>query len=261
MSHKKRATRKSGKGDGLENTQAVTEKKKDTSPYVYQKEKIDFTLSIKDFPWTEKQKEIIDTVIDKKANMALIDGIWGSGKAAMAVYTCLKLLNLKKISNILYIRNIVQSGTGTLGYLGGNLDEKLHPYILPLMQKLEMFLPANQVKKLIQEEIVEAQPVALLRGTSYDAYGIIIDEMGCMSKEDIMLTLSRVGKFSYVFGIGDSWQVDIKNSGFRNMFNLFNDEESKENKIFTFELQEEMDVMRSDFLKYVMKKVRGLDNK
>ena len=261
MSHKKRATRKSGKGDGLENTQAVTEKKKDTSPYVYQKEKIDFTLNIKDFPWTEKQKEIIDTVIDKKANMALIDGIWGSGKTAIAVYTCLKLLNLKKISNILYVRNIVQSGTGTLGFLGGNLAEKLSPYLLPLMQKLEMFLPANQVKKLIQEEIVEVQPVALLRGTSYDAYGIIIDEMGCMSKEDIMLTLSRVGKFSYVFGIGDSWQVDIKNSGFRNMFNIFNDEESKEHKIFTFELQEEMDVMRSDFLKYVMKKVRGLDNK
>jgi hypothetical protein len=81
--------------------------------------------------------------------------------------------------------------------------------------------------------------------------------MGCMSKEDIMLALSRVGKFSYVFGIGDSWQVDIKNSGFRKIFDIFNDEESRENKIFTFELQEEMDVMRSEFLKFVMKKVKG----
>jgi phosphate starvation-inducible PhoH-like protein len=261
MSHKKRATRKSGKGNGSEEIQTVTEKKKDTSPYVYQKEKIKFELNIKEIPWTEKQKEIIDTVIDKKANMTLIDGIWGSGKTLMAVYTCLKLLNLKKISNILYVRNIVQSGTGPLGYLGGDLATKLCPYLIPLNQKLEELLPTNQVKKLIQEQIVEAQPVALLRGTSYDAYGIIIDEMGCMSKEDIMLTLSRVGKFSYVFGIGDSWQVDIKNSGFRNMFNIFNDEESKEHKIFTFELQDEMDVMRSDFLKYVMKKVRNLDNK
>jgi phosphate starvation-inducible PhoH-like protein len=261
MSHKKRSPRKSGKTAGLENTQAVTEKKKDTSPYVYQREKIDFSLSLRDIPWTEKQKEIIDTVIDKKANMALIDGIWGSGKTLMAVYTCLKLLNLKKISNILYVRNIVQSGTGTLGWLGGDLQTRLSPYMVPFYQKLEELIPENQVKKLIQEQIVEAQPVALLRGTSYNAYGIIIDEMGCMSKEDIMLTLSRVGKFSYVFGIGDSWQVDIKNSGFRNMFNIFNDEESKEHKIFTFELQDEMDVMRSDFLKYVMKKVRNLDNK
>ena len=170
MSNKKSSPRKSGKTKGLDNNQAVTEKKQDTSPYVYQKEKIKFELNIKEIPWTEKQKEIIDTVIDKKANMALIDGIWGSGKTLMAVYTCLKLLNLKKISNILYVRNIVQSGTGTLGYLGGDLATKLCPYLIPLNQKLEELLPANQVKKLIQEQIVEAQPVALLRGTSYDAY-------------------------------------------------------------------------------------------
>ena len=259
MSNKERSPRKSGKKIVPEEIQVVTEPKKDTSPYVFQKEKIDFTLNIREIPWTEKQKEIIDTVIEKKANMTLIDGIWGSGKTLMAVYTCLKLLNMKKISNILYIRNIVQSGTGTLGWLGGDLQTRLGPYMVPLNQKLEHLLPTNQVKKLIQEQIVEAQPVALLRGTSYDAYGIIIDEMGCMSKEDIMLTLSRVGKFSYVFGIGDSWQVDIKNSGFKTIFNAFNDEESKEHKIYTFELQEEMDVMRSDFLKFVMKKVRGLN--
>lgn len=257
MSHKKRVTRKSNKTIGLGENQGVTEKKKDNSPYVFQKEKINFDLNIREIPWTERQKEIIDTVLEKKANMTLIDGIWGSGKTLMAVYACLKLLNLKKISNILYVRNIVQSGTGTLGWLGGDLQTRLSPYMVPFYQKLEELLPENQVKKIIQEGIVEAQPVALLRGTSYNAYGVIIDEMGCMSKEDIMLTLSRVGKFSYVFGIGDSWQVDIKNSGFKQIFNIFNDEESKEHKIFTFELQEEMDVMRSEFLKFVMKKVKG----
>jgi ATP-dependent DNA helicase RecG len=54
---------------------------KDTSPYIHQNEKISFDLAIRELPWTIKQKEIIDTVIDKKANMTLIDGIWGSGKA------------------------------------------------------------------------------------------------------------------------------------------------------------------------------------
>jgi len=196
--------------------------------------------------------------IDSEDHLYLTNNFIVTHNTLMAVYTCLKLLSMKKISNILYVRNIVQSGTGTLGWLGGDLQTRLSPYMVPLNQKLEQLLPANQVKKLLQEQIVEAQPVALLRGTSYDAYGIIIDEMGCMSKEDIMLTLSRVGKFSYVFGVGDSWQVDIKNSGFRNIFDAFNDEESKENKIYTFELQEEMDVMRSDFLKYVMKKVRAM---
>lgn len=253
MSSKKRSVSKNRQSNGSENIQ-----KKDTSPYVFQNEKIDFSLSIRELPWTEKQKEIINTVLDNKANMTLIDGIWGSGKTIMATYICLKLLNMKKISNILYVRNIVQSGTGTLGWLGGDLQTRLSPYMVPFYQKLEELLPANQVKKIMESGIVESQPVALLRGTSYNAYGIIIDEMGCMSKEDILLTLSRVGKFSYVFGIGDSWQVDIKNSGFKDIYNVFNDEESKENKIFTFELQEEMDVVRSEFLKFVMKKVKGM---
>lgn len=253
MSSKKRSVRKNRQAVGSENIQ-----KKDTSPYVYQNEKIDFSLNIRELQWTDKQKEIIDTVLEKKANMTLIDGIWGSGKTILSTYICLKLLNMKKISNILYVRNIVQSGTGTLGWLGGDLQTRLSPYMVPFHQKLEELLPANQVKKLIEDGIVESQPVALLRGTSYNAYGIIIDEMGCMSREDILLALSRVGKFSYVFGIGDSWQVDIKNSGFKDIYNVFNDEESKENKIFTFELQEEMDVLRSEFLKFVMKKVKTI---
>ena len=187
----------------------------------------------------------------------MIDGIWGSGKSLLSVYICLRLLQAKKISNILYIRNIVQSGSGTLGWLGGDLDTRLGPYMLPLKQKLDELLPQSQVNKLISEGYVQSQPVALLRGTSYNCYGIIIDEIGCMTEEDILLSLSRVGQFSYVFGVGDSWQVDVKDSGFRKIYETFDDEESREHKIFAFELQEEQDILRSEFLKYIMKKVKS----
>jgi hypothetical protein len=78
-----------------------------------------------------------------------------------------------------------------------------------------------------------------------------------MTEEDILLSLSRVGQFSYVFGVGDSWQVDVKDSGFRKIYETFDDEESREHKIFAFELQEEQDILRSEFLKYVMKKVKS----
>jgi phosphate starvation-inducible protein PhoH len=231
--------------------------KKDTSLHVHQNPKISFDLNIREFPWTERQQEIIDAVLVKKSRLTMVDGIWGSGKSILAVYTCLKLLKEKKISNILYIRNIVQSGTGTLGWLGGDLETRLSPYMLPFQQKLDELLPHDQVDKLIRDKTVESQPVALLRGTSYNCYGIIIDEAGCMSKEDILLALSRVGNFSYVFLVGDSWQVDVKESGFRGIFDLFNDDESKENKVHVFELQDKMDVMRSELLRFIMKKVKG----
>jgi phosphate starvation-inducible PhoH-like protein len=232
-------------------------KKQDNSPHVHQNSKISFDLNIREFPWTERQKEIIDAVLVSKSKLTVVDGIWGSGKSLLAVYACLQLLKQKKISNILYIRNIVQSGTGTLGWLGGDLETRLSPYMLPFQQKLDELLPKEQVDRLIKDGTVESQPVALLRGTSYNCYGIIIDEAGCMSKEDILLTLSRVGNFSYVFLVGDSWQVDVKDSGFKGIFNLFNDEESKQNHVYAFELQDKMDVMRSELLKFIMKKVKG----
>jgi len=232
-------------------------RKPDNSPTVHQNKKINFDLNIREYPWTEKQQEIIDTALDEKADLTLIDGIWGSGKSLLSVYICLRLLQMKRISNILYIRNIVQSGSGTLGWLGGDLDTRLGPYMLPLKQKLDELLPQSQVNKLINDGYVQSQPVALLRGTSYNCYGIIIDEIGCMTEEDILLSLSRVGQFSYVFGVGDSWQVDVKDSGFRKIYETFDDEESREHKIFAFELQEEQDILRSEFLKYIMKKVKS----
>lgn len=232
-------------------------KKQDTSPHVHQNPKINFDLNIRELPWTERQREIIDAPLIKKSRLTMVDGIWGSGKTAMCVYACLQLLKQKKISNILYIRNIVQSGTGTLGWLGGDLETRLSPYMLPFQQKLDEFLPREQVDRLIKEGTVESQPIALLRGTSYNCYGIIIDEASCMTKEDIMLALSRVGNFSYVFLVGDNFQKDLPSSGFKEILDLFNDEESRENHVHVFELQEEMDVMRSELLKFIMKKVKG----
>lgn len=231
--------------------------KEDTSVHVHQNPKISFDLKIRELPWTERQKEIIDTSLQKKAKLTMIDGTFGVGKTLVCIYTCLQLLKQKKISNILYIRNIVQSGSGTLGWLGGDLETRLSPYMLPFKQKLDELLPPDQVEKLIKGGVVETQAVALLRGTSYNSYGIVIDEASCLSKEDIMLALSRVGNFSYVFLCGDNGQKDLPNSGFKEIFDLFSDDESKENHVHTFELKDKMDVVRSELLRFIMHKVRG----
>ena len=231
----------------------------DNSPKVHQKKKIDIELHIKEFKWTPRQQEIIDSALLKDTRLTFIDGIWGSGKSLISLYICLKLLQAKKISNILYVRNAVQSGSGTLGWLPGSLEERFGPYATPLLQKLEELLPKSEAENLIKNGVIETMPACLIRGTSYNAYGIIIDEIGCMTKEDIMLVLSRAGEFTHVFGVGDSHQVDVKNSGFRPIFNIFNDDESKENGVFAFELQEEMDIMRSKLLRFVMAKIRHSD--
>lgn len=228
----------------------------DNSPKVHQKKKIDIELHIKEFKWTPRQQEIIDSALKKDTRLTFIDGIYGSGKSLLGVYICLKLLQAKKISNILYVRNAVQSGSGTLGFLAGNLNEKFEPFMLPMMQKLEELLPKSEAEALVKNGIVEAMPSCLIRGANYAAYGIIVDEIGCMTKDDITLILSRAGEFTHVFGIGDSNQVDIKNSGFREVFNMFNDQEARENGVYAYELQEEMDIMRSKLVRFVMGRIR-----
>lgn len=234
--------------------------KEDTSEYVYQNPKYNGDLSIREFKWNEKQQYIIDAILEKETKMVLVDGIWGSGKTLMAIYSCLQLLKDKKISNILYVRNAVQAGSGTLGWLGGSLDERLSPYMVPFQQKLNELLPKGQVDKLIKDGIVQTAPVALMSGYSYNATGIILDEISSWTKDDIMLVLSRVGKFCKVIGIGDSHFQDFKGSGFKKIYDVFNDAESKDNGIHCFELQEEADIMRSTFLRYVMKKVRNAES-
>lgn len=198
-------------------------------------------------------------LIDSDDHLYLTNNFIVTHNTALSVYICLKLLQQKKISNILYVRNAVQSGSGTLGWLSGDLESKFGPYVFPLLQKLEEFLPKSEAEALVKGGVIETMPACLIRGTSYNSYGIIVDEIGCMTKEDIMLVLSRAGEFTHVFGVGDSHQVDVKDSGFRPIFDIFNDEESKQNGVFTFELQEEMDIMRSKLLKFIMGKVRNAD--
>lgn len=234
----------------------ASEKPNDNSPFIWQDSKIDFDLHIREYEWTAKQREIIDTALDKKCVMSMIDGVWGSGKTLVAVYTCLKLLLQKKISHILYVRNAVDSGV-SLGYRPGDEASKMEPYVFPFVQKLQELLPKGEIDRLLKEERVICKPVSYLRGTTFNCYGIIIDEAGCMTKPDLLLTLSRVGNYSRVFCIGDSFQTDVKNSGFESLFNIFSDQESKDNGVFTYSLREEMDVMRSPFLRFIMRKIQG----
>jgi len=222
---------------------------------VHQKPKITFDLKIGEFPWTEKQQNIIETALSKNHKMTTVNGVYGSGKTLLAVYCCLQLLQKRKISNILYLRNALQSGSGTLGWLGGDLATRLSPYMVPFHQKLEELLPASQVTKLIKENIVESQAAALIRGTSFNSYGIILDEIGCMTEDDIILALSRVGKFSHVFCVGSTKQTDIYDSGFQKIYKIFDDEESRDNGVFSYELNDEMDIQRSEFVRFVMRKM------
>ena len=234
--------------------------KEDKSAPVPQRDKIEGFLNIRELQWTDNQKKFIQLLQDKNTKMVFCKGPAGTAKSLLSVYAALNAINSKKIGEIFYIRNPVESSSHNLGFLKGDLHSKLDPYLQPLMDKLNELLPKGQVEMLLKQERVKGLPVGFLRGLSINASYIICDEAQNLSIHDLLLITTRMGKFSKLILIGDIRQADIKNSGFEKIYNLFDDKKSKDKGICTFKFGRE-DIMRNDILAYIIERFEELDSK
>lgn len=230
--------------------------KKDKSPKIFQRDKINFNLNITERDdLTERQKIIIDTILDKETKIVFIDGPAGSSKTFLAVLAGLKLLNSKRVSELLYIRSIIESASKSLGSLPGEINDKFGPFMIPLKDKLEELLPKDNIDKLIKENRVTALPVNYMRGASINAKYVITDEAQNLTYKELVTVITRIGEFSKFIFIGDTFQSDINgHSGFSRIFNAFDNEESREKGIYCVRLTNE-DIVRSGILRYIMGKL------
>ena len=217
------------------------------------------TLRVKQFPWTDKQKEFFKLALDDDARIVFVNGPAGTSKTLLSVYCGLQLLNKKLISDIMYIRSAVESSDRSLGFLPGSAEDKLKFYNLPFLDKLEELLSEQRVDKLVREERVAMFPVNFARGMNWNAKCIIFDEVQNSSAKEITTVLTRMGKHSRCFILADPMQSDLRSNdcAFEDMFKLFSDEESHKMGIRTFEFNEE-DIMRSELVKYLIKKLKEL---
>lgn len=240
----------------LKKTSTKTETK-DTSPKVHQREKIDYTLNLRGLEWTEKQKAFIELSTNKDTKIVFLSGPAGTSKSILAVYSALELLNQKRVSDIIYVRTIVESAAHSMGTLPGDADQKLQFFVSVLNDKLEELLPSGDIKRLHADERVRGMPVNYLRGASYNAKVVIVDEAQNANFSELLTSLTRIGKFTKYFILGDPMQTDLKHkeqSGFKAMFDLFDDKESKEQGIHCVEFTKD-DIMRSEILKFIINKV------
>jgi phosphate starvation-inducible PhoH-like protein len=239
-------------------------KAKDQSPYVYQDDKFKGKLQFKNkIQWTEKQKKFIDLVSNKEVKLIFIKGPAGSSKSILAVYAALLMLDQKKVSEIMYVRSAVESSESKMGYLPGTNEEKMAFYNLPFEDKLHELLPSNDVESLKKQQKVSCFSTNFARGMSWNAKAIIMDEAQNSSRKEIVTILTRLGQFSRCFVLADPLQTDLahgKGGGFEEIFQLFNNEESREKGIYTFEFGEE-DIMRSELVRYLVKKFNQLPTK
>ena len=231
---------------------------KDKSVFVPQDDKIKFNLSIRERnDLTERQKELNNLILDKETKIVFVNGPAGTSKTFCAVYCALKMLNEKRVSNITYVRTVVESASRSLGALPGNSSEKMDPFLMPLMDKLDEFLPKLQSKKLVEDEAVKGVYIGHLRGASLNSQVIICDESQNFTKKEILTAVSRLGRFSKIIILADPAQSDINShSGFMPMFDLFNDEESRSKGIHCFSFTKD-DIVRSGVLRYILERIEN----
>jgi phosphate starvation-inducible PhoH-like protein len=228
------------------------EKTRDVSPYTEKKKtKSNLEINIRELPWTDKQKEFIKLASDKNTKVIITRGVAGTSKTLLAVYSSLQKIKDKKISEIYYSRVPVESSIHGIGYIKGTSEEKMSPYTHPLLDKLNELLTEPHVKALMSDERIVGIPLGFLRGLNISNASFIMDEAQNCRVEDFLLVMTRMAKFSTLFICGDAQQSDIKQSGFNKVFEMFDNEESKNRGIHTFEFGKE-DIVRSEILSYII---------
>lgn len=158
------------------------------------------------YPETKGQADLILAM--RSSDLVFALGPAGSGKTYLAAAEALRLLLCHKISSIVITRPVVEAGE-SLGYLPGDLQEKINPYIKPLYDAMNSILPRETIKKLNDNNLIETAPLAYMRGRTLKNCAVILDEAQNTTPEQMKMFLTRMGENSKVFITGDPTQVDL----------------------------------------------------
>ena len=162
---------------------------------------------------TVGQKKYVDAI--RRHDVTFGVGPAGTGKTYLAVAMALAALREGKVSRIILTRPAVEAGEA-LGFLPGDLYEKIMPYLRPLHDALHDMLPADEIQKNTERGTIEIAPLAYMRGRTLNNAFIILDEAQNSTTEQMLMFLTRLGHGSKAVITGDETQIDLpphKNSG------------------------------------------------
>jgi len=199
-------------------------------------------------PKTETQRRYIDAI--KTFDMAIGIGPAGTGKTYLAMAMAINALLKKQISRIVLARPAVEAGE-KLGFLPGDIYEKVHPYLRPLYDALFDMMEAEKVSRLIERGVIEVAPLAYMRGRTLNDSFIILDEAQNTTSEQMKMYLTRLGFNSKTVITGDVTQIDLpfgKTSGLIEAERILKDIEGIKFIFFS-----EKDVVRHKLVQEIIK--------
>lgn len=218
---------------------------------------IDFKFKNRAFKLTDKQKELVSIINDPNTKVVIIQGPAGTGKSWTSIYCGLSLIKDQRFKKLLYVRAMVESASKSMGYLPGSEADKTLPFNAVAFELINKLVEDKDLPKIQKAGIIETMPVNHARGHTWDNMFVLVDETQQMETKEILTVASRLGENSIMVLAGDHMQPDIPRSGFQAVYNAFNDQESIDNGIRTFEFTED-DIVRSKILKFIVKKFKTI---
>jgi phosphate starvation-inducible PhoH-like protein len=193
----------------------------------------------------------------RKHDLAVGIGPAGTGKTYLAVATAIEALESEQVRRIVLVRPAVEAGE-RLGFLPGDLSQKVDPYLRPMYDALYDMMGADKVTRLIERNVIEIAPLAFMRGRSLNESFVILDEAQNTSVEQMKMFLTRIGFGSRAVVTGDITQIDLpskQESGLKNAMRIL---ENVDGIAFTFFTPK--DVVRHPLVQRIVEAYESDDN-
>ena len=197
---------------------------------------------------TVNQRKIVSNI--KKNDLLFAIGPAGTGKTYTAVALSVKALKSKEVKRIILTRPAVEAGEN-LGFLPGDLKEKLDPYMQPLYDALIDMLPAEKLKDYLEQGIIQIAPLAFMRGRTLDKAFVILDEAQNATESQMKMFLTRMGMSAKFIITGDETQIDLPSKQKSGLVQAKEKLEKIEGVSFVF--LDEKDVIRHKLVKKIIK--------
>lgn len=155
---------------------------------------------------SENQQKLIDAY--EKTDMVFAIGPAGTGKTYLSIALAVKALKEKKAKKIILSRPAVEAGE-KLGFLPGDMKDKIDPYLQPLYDALEDMLPAVKLQDMMEKHVIQIAPLAFMRGRTLNDAVVILDEAQNTTTQQIKMFLTRMGMNTKMIVTGDMTQIDL----------------------------------------------------
>lgn len=191
-----------------------------------EKEVLVYSVSGKPIKSRSNNQQMLVDVFNKN-DMVFAVGPAGTGKTYLSIALAVKSLKAKEVKKIILSRPAVEAGE-KLGFLPGDMKEKIDPYLQPLYDSLEDMIPAVKLQDMVDKHIIQIAPLAFMRGRTLNDAIIILDEAQNTSTAQIRMFLTRLGMNSKMIITGDLTQIDLpyhQKSGLKEAVEILNDTE------------------------------------